>query len=432
MTERLLLHFTLGLGLLCCCYFRIIIIINRVKISMLLCYFNNIKNLTVIFMLLKRRQQDCRGVVYATLTPPNQALMELQLQLSQKWNPQSVSKESANEHSLGHLPSRPLPPSKGKWPGKNLAPVPFCLSFCTAPQSSLNVDWFMNGWIKSIRPLKCTLLNLVFHSVMLTTVSQDHAWDVVHAQSILVESVNPAFKELIIVFTSKNLLSLCLFTLDGKKHKDLKKNLIPFKHCLVKWTSIVTEFIIFWVIMLRSWIGGRWGKSDGWPGYLLSLVFALEFQVSESWVQGPVERKFMDKVCGCYQLSHPTGSCSCCCLVAQSCLTLCNPMDCSTPGFFSLHHLPKLAQTHVHWVSDAIQPSHPLSSPSPAFNLSQHQGLFQWVNSSYQVAKVLEFQLQHQSFQWIFRVYFLLDWLIWSPYSPRDSQKSSSTPQFTF
>ena len=68
----------------------------------------------------------------------------------------------------------------------------------------------------------------------------------------------------------------------------------------------------------------------------------------------------------------------------------------------------ELAQTHVHWVSDAIQPSHPLSSPSPpAFNLSQYQGLFKWVGSLHQVAKELEFQLQHQSFQWIFRTYFL-------------------------
>ena len=77
-------------------------------------------------------------------------------------------------------------------------------------------------------------------------------------------------------------------------------------------------------------------------------------------------------------------------------------------GLPVLHHLLQLAQTHVHWVSDAIQPSHPLSSPSPsAFNLSQHQGLFQWVSSLHQVAKVLEFQLQHQSFQWIFRTDFL-------------------------
>ena len=89
------------------------------------------------------------------------------------------------------------------------------------------------------------------------------------------------------------------------------------------------------------------------------------------------------------------------CSVAQSCPTLCNPMDCSMPGFPVLHHFPESTQTRVLWVSDAIQASHPLSSPSPpAFNLSQHQGLFQWVNSSHQVAKVLEFQLQDQSFQW--------------------------------
>ena len=94
-----------------------------------------------------------------------------------------------------------------------------------------------------------------------------------------------------------------------------------------------------------------------------------------------------------------------CCSVAQSCPTLCNPMDCSTPGFPVLHYLLELSQTRVHCVGDAIQPSHPLPSPSPpAFNLSQQQGLFQWVSSSHQVAKVLEFQLQHQSFQWIFRV----------------------------
>ena len=98
----------------------------------------------------------------------------------------------------------------------------------------------------------------------------------------------------------------------------------------------------------------------------------------------------------------------CCCSVAQSCLTLCDPVDCSTPSFPVLHYLPEIAQSYVHQVRDAIQPSHPLSSPSPpAFNLSQHQGLFQWVGASYQVAKVLEFQLQHQSFQWIFRVDFL-------------------------
>ena len=94
--------------------------------------------------------------------------------------------------------------------------------------------------------------------------------------------------------------------------------------------------------------------------------------------------------------------------VTQSCLTLCDPMDCSTSDFSVHHELPKLAQTHVHRVSDAIQPSHPLSSPSPpALNLSQHQSLFQEVSSLHQVAKVLEFQLQHQSFHWIFRTDFL-------------------------
>ena len=87
--------------------------------------------------------------------------------------------------------------------------------------------------------------------------------------------------------------------------------------------------------------------------------------------------------------------------VAQSCLTLCDPMNHSTPGLPVHHQLPESTQTHVHWVSDAIQQSHPLSSPSPpALNLSQHQGLFQRVSSSHQGAKVLEFQLQNQSFLW--------------------------------
>jgi len=104
------------------------------------------------------------------------------------------------------------------------------------------------------------------------------------------------------------------------------------------------------------------------------------------------------------QLSHPyvtTGkTISQFSSVIHSCPTLCNPIDCSTPGFPVHHQLLELTQTHVHPVRDAIQPSHPLSSPSPpAFNLSQHQGLFQGVSSSHQVAKVLELHLQHQSFQ---------------------------------
>ena len=116
--------------------------------------------------------------------------------------------------------------------------------------------------------------------------------------------------------------------------------------------------------------------------------------------------------------------------VTQSCPTLCNPMICNMPGLPIHHHFPEFIQANVHWVSDAIQPSHHLSSPSPpAFNLSQHQGLFQWLSSSHQVAKVLEFQLQYQSFQWLFRIDFLQDWLVGSPCSPRDSQEFSPTPQ---
>ena len=100
--------------------------------------------------------------------------------------------------------------------------------------------------------------------------------------------------------------------------------------------------------------------------------------------------------------------------VAQSCPTLCNPINRSTPGLPVHHQLPESTQTHVHRVGDAIQPSHPRSSPSPpALNLSQHQGLFQWVSSWHQVAKVLEFQLQHQSFQWTPRTDLLEGWTGW-------------------
>ena len=95
--------------------------------------------------------------------------------------------------------------------------------------------------------------------------------------------------------------------------------------------------------------------------------------------------------------------------VAQSCPSLCEPMDCSTPGLPVYNQLPEFTQIHVHWIGDGIQPSHPLSSPSPpASSLSKHQGLLQWVSSLHQAAKVLEFQLQRQSFQWIFRT-----WTVW-------------------
>ena len=126
-------------------------------------------------------------------------------------------------------------------------------------------------------------------------------------------------------------------------------------------------------VPLRSWVWSK-GYEERKEMYSVDPTSAI---LTEGWVQS---------------LSVLFSS------VTQSCLTLCNPMDCSTPGFSVHHQLPELAQTHVYWVGDAIQPSHPLLPPSlPAFTLSEHQGLFQWISSSHKMAKVLE--LQHQSFQ---------------------------------
>ena len=117
--------------------------------------------------------------------------------------------------------------------------------------------------------------------------------------------------------------------------------------------------------------------------------------------------------------------------VAQSCPTLCEPMNHSMPGLPVHHQLSEFTQIHVHRVRDAIQPSHPRLSPSPpAPNPSQHQSLFHWVNSSHEVAKVLEFQLQHHSFQRNPRADLLQNGLVGSPCSPRNSQESSPTSQF--
>ena len=111
---------------------------------------------------------------------------------------------------------------------------------------------------------------------------------------------------------------------------------------------------------------------------------------------------------------------------ANLCLTLCDPMECSIPGFPVFHYLSKFAQTHVCWVSDAIQQSHPLLPSSPPVpNLSQHQNLFQWIGSSQQVGKVLELQRQHQSFQMNTQGWFplgLTDLIFWES---KDSQGSS-------
>ena len=138
---------------------------------------------------------------------------------------------------------------------------------------------------------------------------------------------------------------------------------------------------------------------------------------------------------GSLPLSHQESSlsdfcCYCYCSVTKLCPTLCDPVVCSTPGFLVLHYLPEFAQIHVHYVCDAIQPfifCHPLPLLPSIFPCMG--AFFWWIGSSHQVAKVLELQLQHQSFQWIFRIDFFSDWLVWSPCGPRVSQESSPTPQ---
>ena len=142
------------------------------------------------------------------------------------------------------------------------------------------------------------------------------------------------------------------------------------------------------MVSLFSWLRSPGWPRLLWPGYLVSAY-------TISCIRGTETIHTCAKLSiACWKLHQgcrDTGyNNTCCCSVAQSCPTLCNPMDCNMPGFPVLHHLPELAQTHVHWIGDAIQPSHPLLSPSPpALNLSQHQGLFQWVSSSHQVATVL-------------------------------------------
>ena len=122
---------------------------------------------------------------------------------------------------------------------------------------------------------------------------------------------------------------------------------------------------------------------------------------------------------------------ACCCSVAQSCWTLCDLMKYSMPGLLVPHHLLKFAQVHVSCIGDAIHPSHPLTLPSPStLNHSQNPGLFQWVICSHQMTKVLELQLQHQSFPKELRGDFPQVWLVWSSWCPRNFQWSSPAPQF--
>ena len=157
------------------------------------------------------------------------------------------------------------------------------------------------------------------------------------------------------------------------------------------------------------------------------MFIAALFTIARTWKQSrcPLADEWLRKHDTYTQWSIQIKS------ATQSCPTLRDPMNHSTPGLPVHHHLPEFTQTHIHRVSDAIQPSYPLSSPSPpALNPSQHESLFQWLNSLYQVAKVLEFQLQHHSSQRNPRADRLQNGLVGSPCSPRVSQESSPTPQF--
>ena len=134
-------------------------------------------------------------------------------------------------------------------------------------------------------------------------------------------------------------------------------------------------------------------SSKVWDRILRYFHFIIKGESNTRWQATFIEVLFI-KLYFCLPVTSTSYSSVQFSSVTQSCLTLCDPMNSSTPGLPVHHQFPEFTQTHVHWVSNAIQPSHPLSSPSPpAPNPSQHQCLFQWVNSSHEVAKVLEFQL---------------------------------------
>ena len=159
------------------------------------------------------------------------------------------------------------------------------------------------------------------------------------------------------------------------------------------WVCVFASVLLDW-ILLPYWAYIRSLRETDIPTCLQPLFFLLAVNtppLPDPWLSSNHHLSFTLDIGSSVQFSS----------VAQSCPTLCDPMDCSTPGLPVHHPLLELTQTHVCHIGDAMQPSHPLSSPSPlAFHLSQHQDHFKWVSSSHQVAKVLEFQLQHQSFQW--------------------------------
>ena len=166
----------------------------------------------------------------------------------------------------------------------------------------------------------------------------------------------------------------------------------------IEWIPVFYFFIIFFLssfIFPITFISWRLITLQ----YLLCLL---------NWQAGSFPLAPPGKSDAFHIVSSPSFLPCCSSTVAKLCLTFCNPMDCSMPGSFVLHYLPEFAQIHVHWISNPIQLSHPLPPPSTfTFNVSQHQGLSPWVCFSHQVARVLELQLQHQSFQWVFGTVFL-------------------------
>ena len=204
-----------------------------------------------------------------------------------------------------------------------------------------------------------------------------------------------------------------------------------FQSCSHSWVFQIcwhTEYSIFTASSFRIWNG-----STGIPSPPLALFIAMlpkahlisHSRMSESrWLITPLWlfgswRSFLysSSVYSCHLFLISSASVTNLCSVqslshffsvTNLCQILCIPMDCSSPGCSVLHCLLQFAQIHIHWVRDGILPSHPLPASSPlAFNCSQHLGHFQWAGSSHQVGKVLEHQLQHQPFQWIFRTDFL-------------------------
>ena len=170
-----------------------------------------------------------------------------------------------------------------------------------------------------------------------------------------------------------------------------------------RWFRLITWFK--YLLVIWSWIKNFSTLCSNHPSIEVEIRIELLWRLHEL-CKAPGIAPGNIKCCHYHhQYHHDHHHQYCCCLVAKLCSTLCDPVDCSMPDVSVLLCLLEFAQTHVYCVSNAIKSSHPLLPPSPpALNLSQHQGLFQWVSCLHQVAKIMELQIQHQSFQWIFRV----------------------------